>query len=241
VDLAFGLESHLPTGPLPRPIASWLRRDATRPVIGFNVSGLIFNRREDSGRHYGLRADYRHAVIRFLKRVLRQTDAVVLLVPHVVTRPGHFEHDPDACAAAIEELGFLADGRVALLAEGYDPCETKWIISQSDWFCGTRMHAAIAALSTGVPAAAIAYSDKTRGVFETCRMAEHVADPRRLDTDDVVEHLWHSWMDRRAAQATLENALPAVFEQAESQMDDILGRCGVDVPQRIITPLRKAA
>jgi polysaccharide pyruvyl transferase WcaK-like protein len=210
-------------------------------VLAFNVSGLIFNRSGDSTRRYGLKADYRHVVLRFLRRVLEKTDANVLVVPHVITRPAHFEHDPDACAAVIDELGRPAKGRIALVPDRYNACEMKWIISRTDWLCGTRMHAAIAALSTGVPAAAIAYSDKTLGVFETCGQGEHVADPRRCDTDEVVDRLWQSWSDRRSARAALKRALPAVFEQADTQMDDVLTRCEVEPPRRRTAPLREAA
>ena len=38
------------------------------------------------------------------------------------------------------------------------------------------MHATIAALSSGVPCATVAYSLKARGVFASCGMAHAVAD-----------------------------------------------------------------
>jgi polysaccharide pyruvyl transferase WcaK-like protein len=111
---------------------------------------------------------------------------------------------------------------VAVLPALHDPCEVKWVISQLDWFCGTRMHSTIAALSSGVPAAAIAYSPKTLGVFETCGQGAHVADPRQLDTGDVVERLWQSWAAREEARRSLQATLPAVLRRAEEQMDAIV-------------------
>jgi colanic acid/amylovoran biosynthesis protein len=239
VDLAFGLEDRTPAQPLPEPIASWFADDGRRPIVGCNVSGLIFNNPAAAKARFGLRAEYDRAVILFLRRILHQTDANVLLVPHVLTEHGHHEHDPDACASVAEALREADGRRVAIVGGGYDPCEMKWIIGQCDWFCGTRMHAGIAALSSGVPTAAIAYSRKTLGVFDTCGQGPHVADPRELDTADVVERLWHSWTQRQSAAAHLRHRLPFVLQQAQTQMDEVLASCGIAPPT--MTSLRKAA
>ncbi|MHC4317489.1 MAG: polysaccharide pyruvyl transferase family protein, partial [Planctomycetota bacterium] len=158
-------------------------------------------------------------------RILDETDANILLVPHVFSRPGHFEHDPDACASVAARLGQAGAGRIARLPEGLSPGKTKWAVSRTDWFCGTRMHASIAAISSGVPAAAMAYSDKTLGVFETCGQGEHVADLRHLETDEVVDRLWESWTGRANARASLEVTLPKVQAQVEDQMDRIVECC----------------
>ncbi len=112
-----------------------------------------------------------------------------------------------------------------MLPEGLDPAETKWIIGRTDWMCATRMHAAIAALSCGVPAAALAYSDKTLGVFESCGQGEHVADLRRLRTGAVLNLLWHSFRLRAATESSLARRLHTVMTRADSQMDLILARC----------------
>ena len=228
VDLAFGLEPMAPRLPLPPTVASWLADPAglrQRLVVGFNVSGLIFNKCAERTRRFGLRADYPRAVIGFLQRILLESDANVILVPHVITRPGHFEHDPDACAAVARALGRIDPDRVAVAPAANDPGEAKWIIARTDWFCGTRMHAAIAALSSGVPSAAIAYSSKTLGVFETCDLGRHVADLRLLNSDDVIERLWRSWLARDETRERLSTALPTVHAQVSAQMDEILACC----------------
>jgi polysaccharide pyruvyl transferase WcaK-like protein len=104
-------------------------------------------------------------------------------------------------------------------------CEFKWLIARSDWFCGTRMHACIAALSSGVPTAAVAYSDKTLGVFETCGQGGEVVDPRVCGTDEVVERLWDSYTRRDAVRGSLARHLPAVLSKANEQMNIIAAYC----------------
>jgi polysaccharide pyruvyl transferase WcaK-like protein len=238
LDMAFGLETREPARPLPERIESWLSADAGATVVGFNVSGLLFNHADTAGRRYGLRADYPRAVIRFLKRILRESDANILLVPHVFAEAGHREHDPDACASVAAAIKHLNEERVAILPSRYDPRETKWIISRTGWFCGARLHSTIAALSSGVPAAAVAYSPKAQGVFETCGQGSHVADLRQ-DTDAVVDRLWHSWSGREEARQSLRDRLPSVRRQVESQMDEIVARCAA-LRQRV-THRKRAA
>ena len=112
------------------------------------------------------------------------------------------------------------------LSNYFDQSELKWVISQLDWFCGTRMHSAIAALSSGVPASAIAYSLKTQGIFETCDQGDHVADPRDLDTIDVIEKLEQSYKNRDEARISLVHRLPDVKALVFRQMK-VIAECAI--------------
>ncbi|MCY2954911.1 MAG: polysaccharide pyruvyl transferase family protein [Planctomycetota bacterium] len=224
VDMAFGLESAEPTLSARESLAEWL--DGERlPTVSFNVSGLIFNRATDAARQYRLRADYRQIVVRCLERLLAQGDCRILLIPHVVTPSGHFEADTDACHSVAKTLGDKAKGRLMVFPAILDPRHAKWGIVQADWFCGTRMHSTIAALSSGVPSVGIAYSDKMLGVFESCGQGDCVVDLRQTNTDEAVERIWECWEHRHEAKGRLDAALPAVLGQAERQMDEIATKC----------------
>jgi len=124
------------------------------PLIGFNVSGLIWHDPIAMRARYGFKADYRAVVLGFLRRVLRDTDANIVLVPHVLTPSGHYESDPGANDAVLAALCDDSDPRVArtttravarsLLtssggrpwrgrqlrrAGGPDPCAPRWMRS----------------------------------------------------------------------------------------------------------------
>lgn len=231
VDVAFALPAHEAQGDrLPPPMREWLAtgRDREQPLVGLNISGLIWHDPASARDRYGLQADYREAIVGLLVRLLRDPARPrVLLVPHVLTPNGHYESDPHACRmamqAALDRHPDAAD-RIAIVPPDFDACEMKWIISRCDWFCGTRMHSTIAALSSGVPAAAIAYSDKTLGVFETCGLAEAVVDPRRMDSKACVDEILSLFHRRRSISATLDGEIPTVRNQAEKQMHEIV-RC----------------
>ena len=147
--------------------------------------------------------------------------ARVVLVPHVVTAPGHYESDVDAARALVDTLAPAQRKLVAIAPAFHDPREVKWLIGKCDWFCGTRMHATIAGLSQGVPTSAVAYSIKTQGVFETCGQGDHVVDPRETETAELLDVLLRSFDDRAQARTSLAEQLPQVLEQAKAQMDAI--------------------
>ncbi len=217
VDVAFLLPFSEPdSSAVPSPAREWFAgREA--PVAGLNVSGLIYNDPRRARESFGFVADY-EALTRTLTQGLVERGARVLLVPHVVTPPGHYESDIQAAERLAASLPAPARERVAIAPAYVDPRHVKGLIGKCDWFCGTRMHATIAGLSQGVPTAAVAYSIKTLGVFETCGQGEHVADPRQADTEAVVERLLASFDARDSARQSLAEHLPTVRETAVAQM-----------------------
>jgi len=216
VDVAFALQARRPEAPLPARASDWLDGNRDEEVVGLNVSGLIWNEPEAAKARFGLRADYRATILGLIEHILRSSSARVLLVPHVLVPPGHFESDVGACADAKRRLGAWAQSRVEVIPAEYDACEMKWIIGRTNWFCGTRMHSAIAALSSGVPTSAIAYSIKTKGVFETCDQGQWVADPRRVDTTSIIEQLSSGWDARSRSCLTLRRSLRTVKATAST-------------------------
>ena len=220
VDMAFLLEARQPEGRLAPRVRDWLTSARGEPVIGVNVSGLIYNQ-ADASMRYGLRVDYQRLVRSLVQELVDRCAARVLLVPHVLGGATN-ESDVLACSDLLAALSPSERERVAVITMKLGPAEVKWLIAQCDWFCGTRMHSTIAALSSGVPTAAIAYSGKTSGVFETCGQAEQVADARQLTAKEVAEVVLRSCEQRLALRASLENRLPEVLSRASAQMDAVL-------------------
>ncbi len=222
VDVAFLLPITEPERTnLPDPLPAWIEQpDPAIPLAGINVSGLIYNDPEAAKTRFGFIADYRELMQRLVAEVL-ECEARVVLVPHVVTPPGHYESDIDAAKAIVETLSPAQRERVAVAPAFDDPRKVKGLIGKCDWFCGTRMHATIAGLSQGVPTSAVAYSIKTVGVFETCGQGDHVVDPREQSTGKIVERLLASFLGREGARSSLTEHIPAVKAKATEQMDAI--------------------
>lgn len=233
VDVAFGMRPQAPKPEVAAALPFEAAASAGRSVVGFNVSGLIWNDPEKARSRYGFRADYREVVVKFLTKLLNREDIELLLVPHVLAASGHVESDTDACIAAREALPEPLQSRAHVL-RGVDTApQVKWVIARCDWFCGTRMHATIAGLSSAVPTAAIAYSLKTAGVFETCSVGDAVVDPRELGTEAAVERLWEVWQDRERHRAILSREQPSMRARTADQMDRIFAAAlGLSGPSR---------
>lgn len=228
VDLAFGLPiSTPPEAALPRPVLDWWNQGAS--VSGINVSGLIYLDPDAAHSRYSFRANYREVMDRLVRELIDRGERV-LLVPHVIEPKGHPESDPEACERVRQALPPAQREFVEVLRPPYTASEVKSILARLDWFCGTRMHSTIGALSSGVPTAAVAYSLKFEGVFASCDQGAGVADPRALDTQETLDHLLASFAARKARQEQLAAALPRVKQQARAQMQHLLQASGLKAP-----------
>jgi polysaccharide pyruvyl transferase WcaK-like protein len=215
VDMAFGMDPVEPD--LPPDLRAFLDRPG--PVAGFNLSGLLLNDPDAAGR-YGLVYEYERVMRSAIDGVL-DDGGRVLLVPHVIGASGQIDADPAATVRLAESLGRSPD-EVRVAPSYDDPRNVKGLIARLDWFCGTRMHATIAALSSGVPTAAVAYSIKTRGVFESCGQGHRVVTTD-TPTTDAIDLLLAAWADRdRTAAELATGQRPETVRAARAQLDELL-------------------
>ena len=225
VDFAFALGSRsaedLIDGPLSQAVSE---KQPEKPLIGLNVSGLIYNDPNAAYSQYGFRADYNEIIHGFCDWLFESTHATLVLIPHVMSGREYTESDFAACDQVAKRIEGKYQSRVHVSPDTLDQNQVKWLISKMDWFCGTRMHSTIAGLSQGIASSAIAYSDKTKGVFETCGQENEVFDPRTLDTQDVIERLKSSFLRRMEISTSLEKHLPEVRRQADDQLSIVAAR-----------------
>ena len=223
VDMAFALPTIMP-GNLPADQTNWFSpaERNQREVIGFNISGLIYNQPESAVKQFGLQANYRDLVNTFLNWLLETTNVRIVLIPHVMAPTGNPESDYDACRQVVSQLAAEFRDRVAICSPDYSPSELKWVIAQTKWFAGTRMHSTIAALSSGVPTASVSYSLKTRGVYESCGHDHQVFELRHLGNDQILHSLQESFLRRNEDRQLLSTRIPAVVQRARQQLDDIV-------------------
>ena len=124
---------------------------ASRDVI-FNVSGLLWN--ENPHVDFG---QYRSTVEHIARELLDRGRHLTLL-PHVV-----HSGNEDSDIAATHELARRLDGEPGHPIEVVVPVDlddARAIIASGRVVIGSRMHACLNALSVGVPAVPLAYSDK---------------------------------------------------------------------------------
>jgi polysaccharide pyruvyl transferase WcaK-like protein len=127
----------------------------------------------------------------------------VHLVPHVIVRSGPMtgEDDYGACAVLAQEFS----GTV--LAPAFaSPSEAKSYIAGFNFFMGARMHACIAAFSSGVPVVPMAYSRKFEGLFGTICYTRTV-DCTTQSADEIRTAIVQGYEDRATLKAEAETAM----------------------------------
>lgn len=165
----------------------WDRADEPVPSehaqVGLNVSGLLWNGGYTGANQFGLRTDYRDYT-RQLVAALTNTGNQVVLVPHVLARPGAPTEEVEDDVAACRQL--VAEFPTCTMSPAFhSPVEAKTYIATLSCFIGARMHSTIAALTSGVATIPIAYSRKFAGFYNHLGY-DFVVDLRRLVTIDAL-------------------------------------------------------
>lgn len=183
-------------------------------LVGVNVSGLLFEAGYSRKNEFGLRADYRWLQYDIIHALLAQPETRVLLVPHVYTTESEGESDIAACEQIYKDLRERYPNRIGVLRDVYTPSEMRFIIGLCGFFVGSRMHACIAALAQNVPAVAIAYSDKFKGVIAALGFDTLVADARTLSRQQIVAAVENAWHARKKTAERLAGETPAIKNAA---------------------------
>lgn len=138
----------------------WQRLPVPSPRVAFNVSGLLWNGGYTGSNQFGLRADYRDYCQQTVQGLLAAGHEVHLLA-HVTARgEDRREDDLMACGEMLRQFPQCR------LAPQFDsPVAAKSFIAGMDVVIGSRMHATIAALSTGVAVVPASYSRKFQGFY----------------------------------------------------------------------------
>lgn len=150
--------------------------------IGINVSGLLFNGGYTGNNEFGLALDYPNLMRQIITYFINEK-CKVHLIAHVIC--GDFVQEDDY---AVSKL--LADEfpEVVVLPPFLNPIEAKTAIAKMDFFMGARMHACIAALSSGVPVIPMAYSRKFGGLFGALGY-DHTLDCLSLNIEEALNHI----------------------------------------------------
>lgn len=218
-DVAFALPIHNSSSVQIEPSIE----DLDHPLIGINISGLLYAGGYNGKNMFSLKSEYSTMIADLVKHMLINTDAHVLLVPHVLGKD--IETDLTACRHLAEALPQEMASRVHLLQGALSAGLAKSVIGRCDFFIGSRMHACIAALSQGVPAIGLAYSDKFQGVFKTVGACDLVIDARIFDTDKICRHCLLLYDLRESIHGQLNDHMPLVLNKVHQTFQELFAQC----------------
>lgn len=197
-------------------------KNSSAPLIGINVNGLMYSGGYTRGNMFQLKFDYKLFVNNLVKRLLIETNAHILFVPHTFGAPRNINSDPDACSDVFRSTIDSGNGRLHMVTKEYNQSEIKNVIGLCDFFIGSRMHACIAALSQTIPTVSVAYSKKFSGVFESMGVEEMSIDARESDMGVAIDRILDSFKRRTEIKSTLNNNLNPVLSQISRTFQGIL-------------------
>lgn len=208
-DLAFGLPFDAEALKLPHTDA---------PRVALNASGLLYDDSlENTVKAFKLRVDYRVFVHRVIEGLL-DNGCEVHLVPHV--------------GADIAVNRVLSERYPSVIAHALadTPVDAKNLIRQMDLLIGSRMHATIAALSSGTAVVPVAYSRKFEGLFSGVGY-KHVVDLASCTTDEAVSAVLDAVRSREVlaseaarARATADEKLNVARDALTACLGGLLNR-----------------
>ena len=172
--------------------------------VGINVSGLLMGGGYTGRNEFGLAMDY-PALIRDLIGYFQghPDGCQVHLVPHVIVNSGPMTGEDDYRASA----ALAAEFPGTVLAPAFTtPSQAKSYIAGLDFFMGARMHACIAAFSSGVPVVPMAYSRKFAGLFGSIGYDQTV-DCTTQTAEVIKARIIQAYADRQALAQDMGSAL----------------------------------
>lgn len=153
-DVAFALPFTMPADKEARDLAQG-------PIkVGLNVSALLYRRDLSQGDRIALAADYPALIDALIARLSAHPRVTLHLVPHVLASAMPYEDD-----YAVAEALQARYPALVLPPRFTGPSQAKTYIAGLDLFMGSRMHATVAAISSGTAVVPLGYSRKFNGLF----------------------------------------------------------------------------
>ncbi|HTW17522.1 MAG TPA: polysaccharide pyruvyl transferase family protein [Nocardioides sp.] len=160
--------------------------------VGINVSGLLYRGGYNGDNYFNLAIDYKAFIHALITEVQAQGHRVHL-ISHVIAEPGSVEDDYSACEEVAKHFP-----EVVVAPRFEDPIAVKNYIASLDFFSGARMHATIAAFSSGTPVVPIGYSKKLNGLYDTLDYPYYLDIRDSQWTVDGAVKQFLTWLDGRS-------------------------------------------
>lgn len=183
--------------------------DNTKVHVGLNISALLWNGGYTKNNQFGLMCDYQKVTRDIINYFLSFDNVVLHLIPHVVLQEREVENDYAISFDLYEEY----NNKIVLAPFFLSPVDAKNYISGLDFFMGARMHATIAAFSSGVPVVPMAYSRKFNGLFIDTLQYESMVDLRNMTTEEVLSIIKKAYDERNSLRDIIRDRLNGVVEE----------------------------
>ena len=186
--------------------------DPERPLVAIAPNMRVYERTGGEG----IDNAYGRALIHVGRHFL-DLGVQVLLVPHEILPAA--EDRPDDRYLCGLVAGALGSDNVGAVTTDRPAEELKAMIGVCDMMLGSRFHALIAALSSGVPSVAIGWAHKYPELLGEFGLEEYVFDHDTLAIESLETAVSDVWGDRVAIRASIAETLPDVKRRSSRAFD----------------------
>jgi len=186
--------------------------------VGINVSALLWYGGYTKKNQFNLKVDYAKLVKELIEQFILR-GKTVYLISHVITDQYQVEDDYRV-SLLLKKKQFDENNKVIVAPKFKSPIEAKAYMSQMEFFIGSRMHATIGALSSGVPTVPLAYSRKFTGVFGSINYPYTIDVFGRGNDQLVVEQVFDYYDNRYdEIKRAGEQSIKVAKEKLSSYLD----------------------
>ncbi len=158
-------------------------RQEGKKLFGITVRDWNF---PNSSNPVEAKRNYINAVGNAMCQLAKKYDSYFIFIPQVIVP---YRSDIDIAKQIKEKINIEYRERFIIKEDDWSPYQIRSIISQLDFFIGTRMHSNIFALSECVPTLAIAYEKKTNGIMSTVGMDKYVLDINNISESQIIDKI----------------------------------------------------
>lgn len=155
---------------------------------------------------------------------LRRHGATVVLVPHEI-QPSDFGTTDDRLLCSMIAASLRDDGVFAMTGR-YTAEEIKGAIANFDLLIGSRFHALIAALSQGIPVAALGWSHKYAELLGSFGLERFVVPHEQLADVGIRDLIRELLTGRESLKAQVAGCLPAIQRQVDATFEEVVSTIG---------------
>ncbi|MDR0232171.1 MAG: polysaccharide pyruvyl transferase family protein [Dysgonamonadaceae bacterium] len=178
--------------------------------VGLNISALLWHGGYTKDNQFGLVVDYKILIRNIIDYFLSVPNVKIHLVPHVVSSGYHDENDYAVSYHLVESYN---DERIVLSPLFLTPVLAKNYIAGLDFFAGARMHATIAAFSSGVPVYPMAYSRKFNGLFMDTLDYPYMGDMKVQTNDEILSGIKDAFEKKDELKAIIQNRMNGIVAE----------------------------
>lgn len=185
--------------------------------IGVNISGLLWEGGYTQNNQFGLKDDYQQVIYEILDFIHSQPEYEVYLIGHVVSQTASKSVEIDEDTHVLKKV--KEKYPAFILAPSFKtPIEAKSYISTMDFFAGARMHACIAAISSGVPVLPMSYSRKFNGLFQDTLGYNLMVDLKEQNRGEVLSKFKEGLKNRQKIQHQIARIQANIIDPEKEKM-----------------------